>query len=118
MNTLYNLALRQSSSIQSELALVESTPASSSSYTSLAGQLSASLAALGRTVDDYENMAKRELNVPKREKALQRVKKFRDEEREYRMSFQSIKSRGVGASAGMYDLATLKLTIVAQFIFH
>lgn len=95
MNTLYNLALRQSSSIQSELALVESTPASSSSFTSLSGQLSASLAALGRTVDDYENMAKRELNVPKREKALQRVKKFRDEERDFRSSFQSIKARGV-----------------------
>lgn len=93
MNSLYNLALRQSSSIQSDLALVETTPASSPSFGSLAGQLTASLAALSRTVDDYESMAKRELNVPKREKALQRVKKFRDEEREMRQSFQSIKAR-------------------------
>ena len=44
-------------------------------------------------MDDYENMAKRELHIQKREKALQRVKKFREEEREMRMTFSSIKNR-------------------------
>lgn len=93
MNSLYNLALRQSSSIQSDLTLIESTPVESSSFTSLSGQLTASLAGLGRTVDDYESMAKRELNTQKREKAMQRVKKFREEEREMRASFANMKNR-------------------------
>lgn len=93
MNSLYNLALRQSSSIQSDLTLIEGTPHGSPSFTSLSGQLSASLSGLSRTVDDYENMAKRELHIQKREKALQRVKKFREEERDMRMTFTSIKNK-------------------------
>lgn len=93
MNSLYNLALRQSSSIQSDLTLIESTSGQSSSFSSLIGQLTASLTALGRTVDDYENMAKRELNVQKREKALQRVKKFREEEKEMQNAFNKIKAK-------------------------
>jgi Golgi SNAP receptor complex protein 2 len=93
MNTLYNLALRQSSSIHSDLTLIESTASGSPSFTSLSGQLSASLSAFSRTVDDYENMAKRELHIQKREKALQRVKKFREEEREMRSTFSNIKNK-------------------------
>lgn len=93
MNSLYNLALRQSSSIQSDLTLIESSPNGSPSFTSLSGQLSASLSAFSRTVDDYENMAKRELHIQKREKALQRVKKFREEERDMRAAFSIIKNK-------------------------
>lgn len=85
MNSLYNLALRQSSSIHADLALVETSPSAS-----LSGQLSASLSAFGRTIDDYESMAKRELNTQKREKALQRVKKFREEELEMRNALKVI----------------------------
>jgi Golgi SNAP receptor complex protein 2 len=38
-------------------------------------------------------MAKRELHIQKREKALQRVKKFREEEREMRSTFANIKNK-------------------------
>lgn len=93
MNSLYNLALRQSSSIQSDLTLIESTSNHASSFSSLIGQLTASLAALSRTVDDYENMAKQELNVQKREKALQRVKKFREEQKEMQNAFNKAKTK-------------------------
>ena len=36
----------------------------------LAGQISASLAAMSRTVDDYDAMAKREIMKAKQEKAM------------------------------------------------
>lgn len=79
MNALYTHALRQTQSITSDLALLESTlrpttpslngegPSSRSlqgngvDSAGLNGQIVASLAALQRTVDDYDNMAKREL---------------------------------------------------------
>jgi golgi SNAP receptor complex member 2 len=93
MNSLYNLALRQSSSIQSDLTLIESTPDHAESFSSLTGQLIASLTALSRTVDEYEGMAKNELNVQKREKALQRVKKFREEEKEMQNAFNKVKAK-------------------------
>jgi Golgi SNAP receptor complex protein 2 len=91
MNSLYNLALRQYSTAQSDLSLLETAIPQSASYVSLAGQLTASLSAFGRTIDDYESMAKRELSVQKREKALERVKKFREEERDIRKSLAQIK---------------------------
>lgn len=97
MNSLYNLALRQSSSIQSDLSLLESSStvngSSPSSITALSGQLAASLGALSKTVDDYEGMAKRELNTAKRQRALERVKKFREEEKELRNGFAAAKAR-------------------------
>lgn len=105
MNSLYNLALRQSSSIQSDLSLLEqsslsssggsngTTTASPSSITALSGQLAASLGAFSKTVDDYEGMAKRELNAAKRQRALERVKKFREEEKDLRNSFAAAKAR-------------------------
>lgn len=89
MNALYTHALRQTQSITADLALLESSITRSSSngeantstsspYGSygnpspslqgngvdtagLNGQIVASLAALQRTVEDYEGMAKREL---------------------------------------------------------
>ncbi|PWN89525.1 hypothetical protein FA10DRAFT_268066 [Acaromyces ingoldii] len=103
MNSLYNLALRQSSSIQSDLSLLESSStangASPSSITALSGQLAASLGALSKTVDDYEGMAKRELNTAKRQRALERVKKFREEEKELRNGFAAAKARAVDPQA-------------------
>ncbi|PWN37538.1 uncharacterized protein FA14DRAFT_116981 [Meira miltonrushii] len=110
MNSLYNLALRQSSSIQSDLTLIESTSDHASSSASLVGQLTASLAALSRTVDDYENMAKREMNVQKREKALQRIKKFREEEKEMQNAFNKVKAKTNGVapeSKSTNDTSTL-----------
>lgn len=39
----------------------------------MVGQVSASLAAMGRTVDDYDSMAKREIIKAKQEKAMMYV---------------------------------------------
>lgn len=78
MNSLYTLALRQSASIQTDLTALEQSYAPSPSGTStpasaLNGQITASLAALDRTVDDYDSMARREIVDAKREKALRYV---------------------------------------------
>lgn len=100
MNALYTHALRQTQSITSDLALLESSivrpggEGSSSSSTAgnaspygyggraspslqgngvdtagLNGQIVASLAALQRTVEDYDGMAKRELVEASKAKA-------------------------------------------------
>jgi len=39
-------------------------------FSSLLGQISASLAAMNRTVEDYDSMAKREMIKAKQEKAM------------------------------------------------
>ena len=90
---LYNMALRQASSIQSDLTRLSSESPASSSSVALSGQLAASLAAFARTVEDYESMSKREMNDTKKEKALGRVKKFRVDEKEMRERFASLKGR-------------------------
>lgn len=90
---LYNMALRQVSSIQSDLGRLESEPPSSSTSVALQGQITASMSALGRTIEDYESLSKREMNEAKREKAMSRVKKFREDEREMRNNFIRIKNR-------------------------
>jgi Golgi SNAP receptor complex protein 2 len=96
MNALYTHALRQTQSITADLALLESSVARSSESASgsagssspygygnpspslqgngvdtagLNGQIVASLAALQRTVEDYEGMAKRELVEANKAKA-------------------------------------------------
>lgn len=56
------------------------------------GQISASLASLARTIDDYDSMARREIVPAKQEKAFQRVKNFRKEMSEYRQQFEKLKS--------------------------
>lgn len=99
MNALYTHALRQTQSITSDLALLENALAGSSTNThtpydtrspspsamspslqgngvdtaGLNGQIVASLAALQRTVDDYEGMARRELVEDKKGKAARWV---------------------------------------------
>ncbi|CAO1616717.1 unnamed protein product [Jaminaea pallidilutea] len=104
---LYNMALRQASSIQSDIARLESEPPLSSSCVALQGQITASLSAFCRTVEDYESMARREMNDSKRDKAMSRVKKFREDEKEMRGSLAKAKNRdpanfsgGTGSSSG------------------
>lgn len=76
MNSLYTLALRQSSSLQSDLTLLEQNYTdlnnnnNNSVPASLHGQINASLAALDRTIEDYDSMARREIVEVKKEKAL------------------------------------------------
>lgn len=73
MQALYLHASRIATALQSELSQLETTNDQPSVITndaaSLLGQCTASLSAFQRTIDDYEQMAKRELVREKREKA-------------------------------------------------
>jgi len=78
MNSLYTLALRQSTSLQSDLTSLEklyTSPSTShpASTSALHGQINASLAAFDRTIEDYDSMARREIVEVKKEKAVSLV---------------------------------------------
>ena len=64
MNSLYNLASRQSAAIRADLDACTSDPASSAT---LRPQITSSLSALVKTIEDYESMANRELVITKRD---------------------------------------------------
>ncbi|PWZ01676.1 V-snare-domain-containing protein [Testicularia cyperi] len=91
MNSLYNQALRQFSSIQSDIARIDSDPDSSSTAF---GPVTVSLQALDRTIDEYENLAKKELIQSKQEKALNRVSKFRTDYKELQSQLARLKTKG------------------------
>lgn len=55
------------------------------------GQISASLTSFSRTIDDYSELAKRELIPAKQEKAHERIKTFRAELLEYRQYLDRLK---------------------------
>lgn len=101
MNTAFNSALKQSTSIRKDLsALVNpsytdadpSQPSPSALTPAALGSLSASLTAFARTVDEYNTLAKQELNPAKQEKALERIRNFRAELQEYRSQFDGLKA--------------------------
>jgi len=89
MNSLYNQGVRQTSSIQADLTRLRSGESSAS----LHGQISASLSALNRTIDDYDSMAKREMMKAKQEKAQMRLQKFRSDYHELKSEFDTIRSK-------------------------
>ncbi|KAH0535924.1 hypothetical protein FGG08_007167 [Glutinoglossum americanum] len=89
-NSLFNSALKQSSAVRKDLDVFAENPLTSSP--ALQGQISASLASLSRTIDDYDSMAKRELIPAKQEKAFERVKNFRSELVEFRQQFERLKA--------------------------
>ncbi|KZT68240.1 V-snare-domain-containing protein [Daedalea quercina L-15889] len=88
MNSLYTLGVRQTNSIQADLERLRNGDKSAA----LLGQISASLAAMHRTVDDYDSMAKREIIKAKQEKAMMRVQKFRADYSEFRAQFEKFKA--------------------------
>ncbi|KAL0577315.1 Protein transport protein bos1 [Marasmius crinis-equi] len=88
MNSLYTSGVRQTSSIQADLERLRNGDASAA----LLGQISASLAAMNRTIDDYDSMAKREMIKAKQEKAQMRVQKFRSDYNEFRSQFERLKT--------------------------
>ncbi|KAI0915801.1 hypothetical protein AcV5_003623 [Taiwanofungus camphoratus] len=88
MNSLYTLGVRQTNSIQADLERLRNGDKSAS----LLGQISASLAAMHRTIDDYDSMAKREMIKAKQEKAVMRVQKFRADYAELRGQLERIKT--------------------------
>jgi len=55
------------------------------------GQISASLTSLSRTIDEYAEMAKKELIPAKQEKAHERIKNFRSDLADYRQSLEHLK---------------------------
>ncbi len=84
MNSLYTAGVRQTNSIQADLERLRNGDNSAAllgsqqlwsqpTLTLTPGQISASLAALHRTVDDYDSMAKREMIKAKQEKAQMHV---------------------------------------------
>ncbi|EJD02981.1 golgi SNAP receptor complex member bos1 [Fomitiporia mediterranea MF3/22] len=87
MNSLYTLGVRQTSSIQADLEKLRAGDNSAS----LHGQIAASLAALHRTIEDYDSMARREMLKAKQEKAQMRLQKFRTDYSELMGQFDSIK---------------------------
>jgi len=89
MNSHFNSALKQTSSLTRDLALF-SNPATAASP-ALQGQISASLASLTRTLDDYETLAKRELISAKKEKAETRLREFRAQLDEFRREFARVR---------------------------
>ncbi|KAF4302588.1 v-snare protein [Botryosphaeria dothidea] len=88
MNSLFNSALRQSTSIRKDLdAFAESSTLSPA----LLGQINASLTSFNRTIDDYNRLAKQEMVAAKQEKAYERLKTFRTELNDYREQFNRLK---------------------------
>ncbi|ROW05743.1 hypothetical protein VMCG_05186 [Cytospora schulzeri] len=101
MNTTFNSALKQSTSIRKDLANLfsppptndPSSPATTTHISPAAlGSLSAALTAFQRTIDEYNSLAKQELNQAKQEKAHERIRNFRAELAEYRKGFESLKA--------------------------
>jgi len=95
MNSLFNSALKQIQSIKKDLGTFAESPGTSSP--ALQGQISASLASLSRTIDDYDSMAKREIVPAKQEKAFQRVRNFRKEISELKQQFVKLKGERADA---------------------
>ncbi|WFD30229.1 protein transport protein bos1 [Malassezia sp. CBS 17886] len=99
MNSLYNLATRQSAAIRSDIASY-GADVSAGTGASRSPQISAAISALLKTVEDYEGMAKRELVVAKREKALARADDLRADVRLLREDLACARSGASTAGAG------------------
>lgn len=93
MNTQFNSALKQSTSIKRDLTNLTSSPDTSLPTPSALGSFSASLTAFSRTLDEYNALAKQELNPAKQEKAYERIKNFRSELSSFRSQLDELKSR-------------------------
>ncbi|KAL5528436.1 BOS1 [Sanghuangporus sanghuang] len=103
MNSLYTLGVRQTSSIQADLERMRGGESSAS----LHGQIAASLAALHRTIEDYESMARREMLKAKQEKAHMRLQKFRSDYSELMAQFDGLKKeRETAQKAELFSSAT------------
>ncbi|KXX74848.1 Protein transport protein bos1 [Madurella mycetomatis] len=98
MNTTFNSALKQRTTIRKDLSAL-SNPSFSDSNTAPSqitpaalGSLSAALTAFSRTIDEYNSLAKQELNPAKQEKAFERIRDFRTELSEFRTQLDALKS--------------------------
>jgi hypothetical protein len=98
---LFNTALKQSSSIKRDL----SSPPTALTP-SLLGQISASLTSFSRTLDQYADLARSELNPSKKEKASERLASFRSELQSFREQLKELKlqSEEAGAASNRTEL--------------
>ncbi|KAI9569742.1 hypothetical protein HD554DRAFT_510351 [Boletus coccyginus] len=88
MNSLYTLGTRQTNSLTADLERLRNGDNSAS----LLGQISASLAAMHRTIEDYDAIIKREIIKAKQEKGQMRVQKFRADYADLKSQFEHTKS--------------------------
>jgi golgi SNAP receptor complex member 2 len=86
---LFNSALKQSTAVRKDLDTFAQAPAAASS--ALQGQISTTLTSFSRTIDDYQNLSRSELNTEKKDKAVERVKNFRADLSSYRAQFDQLK---------------------------
>ncbi|KAF9286560.1 protein transport protein bos1 [Mortierella alpina] len=97
MNSLYNHALKQVNVIQRHLEKFETGEDTS---VALQGQITATVNAFKRSIDDYDAMAKKEMIDVKRERAFARVTKFREDYEAFNRNFAQLKSREEQLSHG------------------
>ena len=100
MNSLYNLAGRQISVIRADISTYSADPIGGATRRT---HITSALSALIKTIEDYEAMAKRELVVAKREKALARVANLHQEVRQLR---EELSRADVGQTAPTHSAAT------------
>ncbi|KFY24737.1 hypothetical protein V493_05062 [Pseudogymnoascus sp. VKM F-4281 (FW-2241)] len=96
-NSVFNTALKQSTSLRTDLATLSSNPLSAPA--SLTGQISASLTSFSRTLDSYADLTKHELNTQKAEKAAERLTNFRHDLADYKSQFERVKKDREDATA-------------------
>ncbi|EGS17176.1 uncharacterized protein CTHT_0064910 [Thermochaetoides thermophila DSM 1495] len=98
MNTAFNSALKQRTAIRKDLASLTSPSPDSPSSQQLPspaalGSLSAALTAFARTIDEYQSLAKQEINPAKQEKAFERIRDFRADLSEFRSQLAALKAQ-------------------------
>ncbi|KAI1151521.1 V-snare-domain-containing protein [Nemania diffusa] len=93
MNTQFNSALKQSTSIKRDLAALSSSPDGAAPTPAALGSLSASLTAFSRALDEYAALARQELNPAKQDKAHERLRNFRAELTQFRAELDGLKAR-------------------------
>ncbi|KAI4864737.1 V-snare-domain-containing protein [Hypoxylon rubiginosum] len=93
MNTQFNSALKQSTSIKRDLTTLLSSTDGAAPTPAALGSLSASLTSFSRTLDEYNALAKQELNPAKQEKAFERIRNFRSELSSFRAQLDEQKEK-------------------------
>ncbi|KAH6612791.1 hypothetical protein B0J18DRAFT_441075 [Chaetomium sp. MPI-SDFR-AT-0129] len=94
MNTTFNSALKQRTTIRKDLSTLSSPSQQPNQIPTPAalGSLTASLTAFQRTIDEYNALAKQELNTTKKEKAFERIRDFRAELSGFRSQVDALKA--------------------------
>ncbi|OCF36809.1 synaptobrevin [Kwoniella heveanensis BCC8398] len=90
MQSLNALGNRQIASLNADLAKMENGEGGPG----VQGQITTTLGALSRLIDDYDSMARKEMVTAAREKANTRVAKLKNEHKELKARFERAKSEG------------------------